>query len=90
VRVTAFSYVGTSPVECNAPTSIELKWTTAGASTVDIFIDGGPRFARYPNGPQDELLPLACDAKTHTYKVIATAPGARASKSITVMTKKTG
>jgi ABC-type Fe3+-hydroxamate transport system substrate-binding protein len=89
VKISKFTYIGDNPVGCNAPTSIELKWTTSGAAKVTMSIDGSGVFASYPNGTRDVLLPLACDGKTHTYKLTATAGGATASQSISVQTKKT-
>ena len=79
-----------SPVECNAQTTlIELKWTTSGATNVELRIDGGPVFAHYANGAHTEMLPLTCDGGAHTYKLTATAGGSTTSSSIRLQTKKT-
>ena len=68
---------------------IEMKWTTRGRLERRSLIDGSAEFARYPNGSQDELLPLACDGRSHTYKLVATAADGTTTKSISVTTKKT-
>ncbi len=73
-----------SPVECNAQTElIELSWTTSGATKVVLRIDGGDPYT-YSNGAHTEMLPLTCDGKGHKYELTATAPGTRASQSITL------
>jgi hypothetical protein len=59
-----------SPVACNAPTMIELKWTSVGVSSVVLLVDGKP-FATYGGGPQDHLEYFACDGATHTYTLQA-------------------
>jgi hypothetical protein len=64
-----------------------LKWTASGAKDVALYVDGGPPVAHYQNGARDELIPIACDGKSHTYTLKATAPGATATRSITVQTK---
>lgn len=87
VEISGFGYVGPSPVECNAPTSIELRWTASGADRVEMRIDGGPVFARYGNGTRQELLPLPCDGRAHTYELAATAPGVDVRRSVTVRTR---
>jgi hypothetical protein len=85
-KVTTFK--GPASVDCNAPTSVELNWTTTGAAKVELQIDAGPVFAHYPNGAQDQLEPLTCDGKSHTYTIVATdANGAATSKSLTISTK---
>jgi hypothetical protein len=87
VKITDFNYTGNSPVQCNAPTQVELKWTTSGAAAVTMSYDNGV-IANYPNGAHDVLLPLDCDGKSHTYTLKATAPGVSATRSITVDTQK--
>jgi len=54
---------------------VELRWETRGATTVTLHIDGGPVFATYGDGRNDELLPLACDGKPHSYTLTARAAG---------------
>ena len=88
VQIKNFTFVGNSPVECNAPTTIEMKWTTTGAKAVEMDIDGGGAFTHYANGTHDEMLPLACDGNSHTYKLVATAPGITVDRSITIETTK--
>src|SRR4029079_10893974 len=61
VKITGFTYIGDNPVVCNAPTQVELKWNTSGATKVVLAIDGDGAFANYPNGPKDALFPLSCD-----------------------------
>jgi len=51
-----------------------------------MHIDGGPAITRYGNGAQDQLLPLACDGKSHTYTLVARNGAASASKSLTITT----
>jgi hypothetical protein len=76
-------------VSCNAPTSVELTWTTTGAAKVELHIDGGLAYAQYPNGAQDHLEPLPCDGKSHTYTIIATdTHGVAATKSLTIATSR--
>jgi hypothetical protein len=88
VKINSFATVGTSnPVSCNAPTMIELKWSTSGASKVTLSIDGPGIFGTYPAGAHDSLFPLACDGHTHTYTLTASANGAVATKTISVGTK---
>ena len=60
-----------SPVECNAPTSVELRWETKNAASVTLTINGGGVFATYPDGPHDELVPLACDGDSQHYTFTA-------------------
>jgi len=60
-----------SPVECNAPTSVELHWMTRNATSVTLRINGGDVFATYSNGAHDELVPLECDGTTQTYAFTA-------------------
>jgi hypothetical protein len=53
-----------------------------------MYIDGDDApFATYDNGPHEELLPLACDGKQHSYRLVARAGGAMSTASITVTTK---
>jgi hypothetical protein len=65
------------PVQCNAPTDVELHWETLGAISVTLRIDGGPVFATYADGPNDKLVPLACDGKPHSYTLTARAADGR-------------
>jgi hypothetical protein len=81
-----FSYSGPSLIQCNAPTQIELKWTASGAQDIALYVDGGPAIAHYHNGAQDELIPLTCDGRSHTYTLKATASGVNVTRSITVQT----
>jgi hypothetical protein len=87
VHIDSFAADQPSPVSCNAPTMIELKWTTRGAARVEMHIDGGSAFATYPNGTQDQLLPLTCDGRAHTYELVASAGPERTSKTLTIATK---
>jgi hypothetical protein len=50
---------------------VQLHWVTSGASDVTLSIDSGPVFASYNGGRNDQLVPLACDGKTHLYTFIA-------------------
>jgi hypothetical protein len=59
-----------SPVSCNAPTMIELKWSSTGVSSVALLVDGKP-FATYGGGAQDHLEYFACDGPPHTYTLQA-------------------
>jgi hypothetical protein len=78
-----------TPVQCNAPTSIELHWDTRDAKTVTLSIDSQSAFATYGNGAMDKLVPLACDGKSHTYTLIArTTDGTAAIKSLTITEHK--
>jgi hypothetical protein len=75
----------TPPLVCNAPTQVELRWTTRHARSVTLRINGGPVFASYPNGRRDELVPLACDGNPQTYVIAARAPdGNTVTKSLTI------
>jgi FtsP/CotA-like multicopper oxidase with cupredoxin domain len=87
--IVSYTLVGaTSPITCNAPTQIELRWTTTGAASVAMHIDGGAALTHYANGPQDQLLPLTCDGKSHTYTLVATdRAGVSTGKTLTVLTK---
>jgi len=72
-----------SPVICNAPTQVQLHWTTRGASKVQLRIDGGAVFATYPGGARDPLVPLDCDGETHSYALTARAAnGDTATRSL--------
>ena len=74
-----------SPVQCSAPTSIELHWQTPVTATVDLRIDGGDLFASYPGGRGDHLVPLVCDGRAHTYELTVTGvDGTTASKTVTI------
>jgi hypothetical protein len=86
VRISGFSGPP-SPVECNAQTMVELRWTTSGAATVEMHIDDGGVFATYPNGAHAELLPLTCDGNEHTYRLVARAGTSTSAASLTLSTK---
>lgn len=90
VKINSFSTVGASnPDECNAPTEVELKWSTSGATKVTLSIDGPGIFSSFPPGSHDGLFPLACDGNTHSYMLTATAAdGSTATKTISVSTMK--
>jgi hypothetical protein len=66
-----------------------LKWTATGARDIALSVDGAPPVAHYPNGAQDELVPMACDGKSHSFTLKATAPGVTVTRSITVETQTT-
>jgi hypothetical protein len=74
VRITDFRSAPPSPVSCNAPTQIELSWTTSGATKVTLSLDGRV-FAMYGPGPQDHLEYFACDRRPHTYTLRAEGGG---------------
>ena len=77
-------------MQCNAPTSVELEWTTQGAASVTLRIDGGPVFAHYSDGAHSELAPLTCDGNPQTYLLTARAAnGTTASKTITLAERET-
>jgi hypothetical protein len=78
VRITDFTVSPSSPVHCNAPTSIELKWTSSLATSVELSIDGA-RFATFGGGAQDHLEYFACDGKPHTYLLTARSGSATAT-----------
>jgi len=83
-RIDSLTGPPTPPV-CNAPTQVELHWSTHGAKTVSLRINGGPVFATYPNGKSDELVPLACTGSAQTYLLTARDANGRATtKSLTV------
>jgi hypothetical protein len=65
-----FTVTPASPVSCNAPTMIELKWTSTGVSSVALLVDDKP-FATYGGGFQDHLEYFACDGAPHTYTLQA-------------------
>lgn len=67
---TTFTIAPPSPVPCNAPTMIELKWTANGTSAVALSIDG-VQAARFGGGAQDHLQYFACDGRNHTYTLTA-------------------
>ena len=74
-----------SPVQCSAPTSIELAWQTPVTATVELRINGGDVFATYPGGRGKHLVPLACDGQPQTYELSVTgANGSTATKSLTI------
>jgi hypothetical protein len=83
VHITDFRITPPSPVPCNAPTEIELRWTTSGATKVTLSIDGRA-FATYGPGPQDHLGYFACDGHPHTYTLRAQGGGETATASKTV------
>jgi hypothetical protein len=68
-----------------SPTQVTLKWTTTGATSVNVAIDSeGGVFASNlpPNG--ETTVPLPCGGDNNTYFVIALGPGGtRAVKSLT-------
>ncbi len=67
---TTFTITPTSPVACNTPTMVELKWTAKGASSVVLSIDG-VQAGTFAGGAQDHLQYFACDGKKHTYTLTA-------------------
>jgi hypothetical protein len=77
-----------TPVRCNAPTQVELRWETRGANRVELRINGGPVFATYANGRHDELLPLACDGAPQTYQFTARAAGGRTATKTLRLTER--
>jgi ABC-type transport system substrate-binding protein len=77
-----------SPVECNAPTMVEISWETRRATTVQILIDGLPA-GDYKNGRHKELLPLPCDNAEHEFTVVASADGTTLRRHLRVTTKHT-
>ena len=83
VRITDFTVTPSSPISCNSPTEVELKWTGSRATSVVLSIDGSP-FATYAGGAQDHLEPFACDGKAHTYLLTARAGSATATATLVV------
>src|SRR5262245_34653186 len=74
-----------SPVQCSAPTSVELHWETPVTATVELRIDGGDVFASYPGGRGDHLAPLVCDGRAQTYELTVTgANGGTTTKTLTI------
>ena len=67
---TSFTISPPSPVACNAPTMIELKWTAKGVKAVDLTIDG-VHAGTFGGGAQDHLQYFACDGKKHNYTLTA-------------------
>jgi hypothetical protein len=67
---------------------VELQWETRGATTVTLRIDGGPVFATYRNGRKDELVPLACDGKPHSYTLTARAAGGQVASRTLRLTER--
>jgi hypothetical protein len=65
---------------------VELQWTSTGATTVTLSIDGRA-FAMYGPGPQDHLEYFACDGRPHTYMLHAVGGGSSASQSLTVTSR---
>jgi hypothetical protein len=79
-----------SPVDCNAPTSVELHWDTKNAVSVTLTINGGAVFASYADGKHDELVPLACDGNPQHYTFTAhDKNGATVTKTITLAERAT-
>jgi hypothetical protein len=79
-----------SPVECNAPTSVELHWETKNAASVTLTINGGGVFATYPDGTHDELVPLTCDGNPQHYTFTAhDRNGATVKKTLTLTERAT-
>ncbi|MGZ6575724.1 MAG: hypothetical protein ACXVHJ_32510 [Solirubrobacteraceae bacterium] len=78
MRITNFTSSPPSPVPCNAPTEIELKWTALRTTSVELSIDGA-KFATYGGGAQDHLEPFACDGTSHTYVLTARSGSATAT-----------
>jgi hypothetical protein len=76
------------PVQCNAPTSVELRWETRGAATVTLRIDGGPVFATYGDGANDKLVPLACDGRPHSYTLTARGADGRITTKTLRLTER--
>jgi hypothetical protein len=66
---------------------IELRWTTDGATTVEMYLDDGAVFARYTDGRHQELLPLTCDGREHTYRLVARAGPDTSTATLRVSTK---
>ena len=83
VRITNFTVSPGSPITCNSPTMVELKWTASGATSVVLSIDGS-QFATYSGGAQDHLEPFACDGRSHTYLLTAHAGTATARATLVV------
>jgi hypothetical protein len=74
-----------TPVQCNAPTQVELHWETSGANRVELRINSGAVFATYADGPHDELVPLACEGTPQTYQFTArAADGQTATRTLTL------
>jgi hypothetical protein len=88
VRISNFTVSPPSPVSCNAPTEIELKWTASLATSVDLAIDG-THFASYKGGAQDHLEYFACDGKSHTY-VLAARSGSATATATQVVASTSG
>ena len=65
---TTFTITPASPVACNAPTMIELKWTAKGASSVVLSIDGvqGRHVRRRCAGSPAVLRVRRQEAHVHT------------------------
>jgi hypothetical protein len=82
VRITGFTISPAAPA-CNAPTMIQVGWTSIRATSVDLSIDG-QKFASYGAGPQSHLEYFACDGKPHTYVLTARGPGGTATAAKTV------
>ncbi len=77
-----------SPVDCNAPTSVELHFETQRAISVGLRINGGGLFATYPTGTHDELVPLECNGSPQRYQLTARgADGVTVSKTLTIETR---
>jgi hypothetical protein len=66
---------------------IQMKWTSTGAKSVALSIDG-TLFAAFGGGPQDHLEPLTCDGKAHTYTLTALGNGHTASVAKIISTRR--
>jgi hypothetical protein len=77
------SFSAPSQVSCTTSTSIHLAWTTKGATSVTISIDGPGIYATYAaNGSAS--VPFACDGKSHTYLLTAKGPNGSVTSTRTV------
>jgi hypothetical protein len=77
-----------SPVECNAPTMVEFRWTVQGATSVTLEIDG-LNAGSYANGVRTELLPLPCDGEAHKFTLVAVNANGRSTQSKTITSDPT-
>jgi hypothetical protein len=85
-QIIAFTTSPASPVACNNPTMIELKWTGVLASSVDLSIDG-VHAATFGGGFQDHLEYFACDGRPHTYLLTAHSGSATSTSRLVVTSK---
>ena len=82
--VRILSFTGPGLVACNAPTSVQLGWTTTGATKVVLKIDD-QQFATFTTPKFAGLEYFPCDGKAHRYTLVAAgAGGATATRTITV------